>query len=687
MKRKSRPLITGGLLGLAGLGLLPSQAEATPDNLAVAPDPSLGTALAVDPHPVVEPEPSAQTTEPQLDEQGTPQPVWSPDGNQTIVIEAATTAQQPALATAVVSPQPELSAPATATVESRVSEISEPTLTLAPEVLPEAAAIAPAAAPNPVLESPEPSARTLAELPVAPAPAPEVTQAEIPEGVDSDQAAIASPPVGTSATPVVAENVADSTEVAPTVTPAETLAEISAKPIASKPAPALQLPGVESRSAIPTAVERLAATSTPIASRSAPGATLDRPAPEAATSASSTASRRTADVAALRSRSTTVQALLRDLRTAYGLEIEGTPARQVSQTETASRGPQLPPLPSQANRTAPAENTTAHQIPVATPLPSPPMARQTAEREPQLPSFAGQSPNVALALPSPQPTLSTSRAALTAPPVELSAAPLSAAAVPGTTAQATPSSPDATQLRNNLRVAPLTTAAEATRSFPPSPNAGIPSAFGANWGDVFFSASLAGADRIRPEADGSLSMGFGLGDSRRAVGVELAYNLQSVRRFGENGGFDAKVHRQVYSSEETQVAAAVGLNNFASYGDNAGGSESSLYGVVTAAHLLQPEHPSNRLPITASLGVGGGAFSGESSDVGVFAGVGLQVHPQFSINTAWSGVGVNVGASIVPVTTLPLTLNLLYGDVGNNTRAGSVAVLSIGYGFNFGPRF
>jgi hypothetical protein len=27
----------------------------------------------------------------------------------------------------------------------------------------------------------------------------------------------------------------------------------------------------------------------------------------------------------------------------------------------------------------------------------------------------------------------------------------------------------------------------------------------------------------------------------------------------------------------------------------------------------------------------------------VFAGVGLQVHPQFSLNTAWSGVGVNVG--------------------------------------------
>ncbi|MBD1917285.1 MULTISPECIES: hypothetical protein [Cyanophyceae] len=658
MKRKSRPLITGGLLGLAGLGLLPSRAEATPENLAVVPEPSLGTDLAVDPHPVVVPEPSAQATEPQLHEQGAPQPAWTPDGDRPVVA-AATAAQQPVTAAATV-------------------DISQP----------EATAIAPAVAPNPALVSPEPPASTLA-LPVTPAPAPEVIQAEmteVAETADSDQAAIASHPIGTPATPVVAENLNANTEAAPTVTPAETLTAISAKPAASKPAQALQLPEVEPHSAIPAAIaatasEDLAATSTL--------AIAPHPAPAAGVAASGAAPRQaTDDVAGLRSRATTVQALLRDLRTAYGLEIQSAPARQVSQPETVSRGPQLPPLPSRADRTAAAANTVANQIPVAAPLSSLSVARQTVGPEPQLPSFADRSPNVTLALPRPQPTLSTGRAALAAPPVELAAAPLSADTVPAvTTAQTTPSTPDTTQLRNGLRVAPLTTAAEAARSFPPSPNAGIPSAFGANWGDVFFSASLAGADRIRPEADGSLSMGFGLGDSRRAVGVELAYNLQSVRRFGENGGFDAKVHRQVYSSEETQVAAAVGLNNFASYGTNAGGGESSLYGVVTAAHLLQPEHPYNRLPITASLGLGGGAFSGESSDVGVFAGVGLQVHPQFSINTAWSGVGVNVGASIVPVTTLPLTLNLLYGDIGNNTRAGSVAVLSIGYGFNFGPQF
>ncbi|OKH51088.1 hypothetical protein NIES30_03195 [Phormidium tenue NIES-30] len=681
-------------MGLAGLGLLPSQAEATPDNLAVAPEPSLGTDLAVDPHPVVAPEPSAQTTEPQIGHQGAPQPTWTPDEDHPVVA-AAIAAQTPAPAAAVVIPQPEPSAPAV--TENRIPEISEPASGAALAAVPETTAIAPADALNPAGVSPEPSTNTLTDLPVAPAPEPAVIQAEMAEvaetteaaeTTESDQAAIASQPIGTPAIPVVIQNVADTPVTAPTATPAETLAATSAKPTASKPAQALQLPEIEPRSATTTAIaspapqeasEDLAATSTL--------AIAPRPTPADRVATSGATPRQTAvDVATLRSRATTVQALLRDLRTAYGLELQSSPGRQVSQPEIASRGPQLPPLPSRADRNAAAANPAANQIFVA-PRPSPAMARQT-EREPQLPSFAGHSPNIALALPHPQPTLSTGRAAIASPPVELVAAPLSADTVPAvTTAQATPSTPDATQLRDDLRVAPLTTTAEAVRSFPPSPNAGIPSAFGANWGDVFFSASLAGADRIRPEADGSLSMGFGLGDSRRAVGVELAYNLQSVRQFGENGGFDAKVHRQVYSSDKTQVAAAVGVNNFASYGTNAGGGESSPYGVVTAAHLLQPDHPHNRLPITASLGLGGGAFSGERSDVGVFAGVGLQVHPQFSINTAWSGVGVNVGASIVPVTTLPLTLNLLYGDVGNNTRAGSVAVLSIGYGFNFGPQF
>ncbi|HZG37628.1 MAG TPA: hypothetical protein VEZ50_03005 [Nodosilinea sp.] len=490
MKRKSKsfkakPLITSGLLGLAGLGLLPQMAGATTDLPPIVPDPGLGAALAEEPQSAIAPAPSAQITGPQIVDQGKPQPAWALDGNAAA---AASIQLTPA------------SAQEAEVAETEVVEVVE-------------------------VASPA----QLASVPIDEAvPTPE-------------PAALLDPSLATRAPAAAADDANDS---------------------------ALALP--------------LSAVADP----------------EAASASAATPPARTAspDLAAIRAKVAAVQARLEDSR-------------------VATAGPE--------------DAATA-----AAPTPSRPVSQPE--------SF--------------------------------------------TLAQTTPSAADGAQIRNQLRIEPLTTVAPA-RTFPPSPNAGIPSGFGANWGDVFFSASLAGADRIRPEADGSLSAGFGLGDSRRAVGVELNYNLLSIRRFGENGGFDAKVHREVYSSDETQVAAAIGLNNFASYGSNTVGNTSSLYGVVTAAHLLQPENAANRLPITGTVGLGGGSFSGEGSDVGVIAGVGLQVHPQFSFNTAWSGVGLNVGASIVPVPTVPLTLNLLYGDVGNNTEAGSVAVLTIGYGFNFGPRF
>jgi hypothetical protein len=241
--------------------------------------------------------------------------------------------------------------------------------------------------------------------------------------------------------------------------------------------------------------------------------------------------------------------------------------------------------------------------------------------------------------------------------------------------------------REDLLIEPLATDPVPTVRYAPSPNAGIPSAFGAAWGDLFASLTVSGADRIRNEVDGSISAGLGLGNPRTAVGVELAYNLLSIRNFAENGSFDAKVHREVFANDTTQAAVAVGWNNFVNYGDDVEGSESSVYGVVSAAHLLQPNNPANRLPVTGTLGVGGGSFSDDGSDVGVLAGVGLQVDPRLSLNAAWSGVGLNVGASVVPWPEIPLTLTAVYGDVTNNTDAGSVATLTIGYGFNFGPRF
>ena len=257
----------------------------------------------------------------------------------------------------------------------------------------------------------------------------------------------------------------------------------------------------------------------------------------------------------------------------------------------------------------------------------------------------------------------------------------------GATAKAEQTELDPATIRQEMRIEPLP-AASPQQIYAPGTSAGIPSAFGANWGDVYVGLSGATADDLRPEIDGGLTAGIGLGNSREAVGLELSYNILSIRRFAQNGSFDAKVHRTVYSDRNTQIAAAVGWNNFARYGSDTAGTSSSVYGLVTGYHFLQPDDPVNPLPINLSLGVGGAPlFTNSDSGVGVIAGAGMQVHPNIGVSTAWSGRGLNLAGSYLPVRTLPLTLNVVYGDALNNTPAGSVLVFSVGYGFNFTPNF
>ncbi|MFM7383998.1 MAG: hypothetical protein ACKO1W_13245, partial [Microcystaceae cyanobacterium] len=65
---------------------------------------------------------------------------------------------------------------------------------------------------------------------------------------------------------------------------------------------------------------------------------------------------------------------------------------------------------------------------------------------------------------------------------------------------------------------------------------------------------------------------------------------------------------------------------------------------------------------------------------------GLQVAPQLGLGLAWSGVGLNVGVSFVPIPSIPLTLNAIGGDLGDNSLGGRRLVLNISYGYNFLPQ-
>jgi hypothetical protein len=92
------------------------------------------------------------------------------------------------------------------------------------------------------------------------------------------------------------------------------------------------------------------------------------------------------------------------------------------------------------------------------------------------------------------------------------------------------------------------------------------------------------------------------------------------------------------------------------------------------------------MPISFSLGAGGGDFRQGNASTGIFTGVGVQVHPQVGVGLGWSGVGLNIGASYVPVPTMPLTITTQVADITDNSQGGTVFVFSMGYGFNFQPK-
>lgn len=254
-------------------------------------------------------------------------------------------------------------------------------------------------------------------------------------------------------------------------------------------------------------------------------------------------------------------------------------------------------------------------------------------------------------------------------------------------AQSSPSNqgtnPDS--LRKDLKIEPLVgTSSTTLATYSPGLTFATPSAFGAGYGDAFVGASTSTSGKLRPDIDAAMTAGFGLGSSN-TLGLEVSYNLGSFKRFGANGSFDLKAHRVVYAEGTNQIGVAAGWNTFAQYG-NEGVVPSSLYGAVSSYSQLKPNDSFNKMPISATIGAGGGGFRQGNASTGIFAGVGVQVHPQLGVGFGWSGVGVNAGLSYVPSPSIPLTIGLTGGDLASNSPGGSVLVLSVGYGFNFLPK-
>ncbi|MFM7426899.1 MAG: hypothetical protein ACKO7W_18190 [Elainella sp.] len=282
---------------------------------------------------------------------------------------------------------------------------------------------------------------------------------------------------------------------------------------------------------------------------------------------------------------------------------------------------------------------------------------------------------------------------------ELSSAADQTALVPSTLPNSTSAvfaQDGSSQLRQQLLIEPVgPTSGQRPRGRvigAPAVTLSTPSGYGASFGQVFAGLSLINRGRGNNNADGSATVGFGLGDPRRAVGLDVAVNVISLSNsngqdsFAGSGNVGFKLHRVLPG----EIAVAVGWENALAWGD-ARNADSSVYGVVSRAFPLQPNNYRNPMPLILSVGVGGGRFRSEQAildrrgGVGVFASAGLQLSPQISLLANWTGQDLNVGASFIPFPEIPFSLTLSAADLTGSAGDGARFALGLGYGtrFNF----
>jgi hypothetical protein len=211
---------------------------------------------------------------------------------------------------------------------------------------------------------------------------------------------------------------------------------------------------------------------------------------------------------------------------------------------------------------------------------------------------------------------------------------------------------------------------------------GTPVAFGADWGDVYAGAVAVDRQRyyLSGRGDGIVVVGFGLGDARNLVGLDVTLASYSTLRRGflTRAGASFKLHRVLGES----WGAAVGMENALTRGVD---SDRSLYGAVTRIWMRDSLNPFPALTTTA--GIGNGRFRSHSAwleerdEIGVFGNAALYVARPVSFIADYSQ-DLNLGVSVAPLRVVPLTITVAALDVLGIAGDGRRYTVGVGTGFS-----
>jgi S-layer homology domain len=198
----------------------------------------------------------------------------------------------------------------------------------------------------------------------------------------------------------------------------------------------------------------------------------------------------------------------------------------------------------------------------------------------------------------------------------------------------------------------VTTAAIRKPVNAPATGVTAPSAFGANWGDLFVGAGYQNnlPAAIAPPGDGNSTVygaGLGLGNARDFVGLEASYTAAGTT-VADRGGVNFKLHKLLGEN----VAIAAGWENAIRNGYTAANDpKDTYYGVVTG--ILPVGETSN---FTASVGAGNGRFrtfddlTVDNNTTNIFGGLGFRFSENIAVAADYNGRNFSVA--------LPLTVKL-----------------------------
>lgn len=222
----------------------------------------------------------------------------------------------------------------------------------------------------------------------------------------------------------------------------------------------------------------------------------------------------------------------------------------------------------------------------------------------------------------------------------------------------------------------------------PSLGGGVPTGYVSGWGDYFVSGSAGTPGKLREGSpDGSLNLGFGLGDPETLLGAELFWGIGSIKDLNANGAFGGAVGRLLINRPELQVSVAGGVLDAYSYGTEANPQPINGYGALTATLPLRPSDPSFPQRVQFTVGGGGSSFAAidtsfQTADNGFFAAAGVEVLPNLGFSVGLSSRSTNVNVSWIPLRGFPIFVNVLAADLFDTTPWGTIGVLSVGWGDN-----